>query len=120
MNFSMEVAKLRAARLLWARLIKQFNPDSDKSLSLRTHCQTSGWSLTAQDVFNNVARTCVEAMAATQGHTQSLHTNALDEALACRPTFPLASPARPSCSWPRRPAPTGSSTPGAAAISSNA
>ena len=87
MNFAMEVAKLRAARLLWARLIKQFNPDSDKSLSLRTHCQTSGWSLTAQDVFNNVARTCVEAMAATQGHTQSLHTNALDEALALPTDF---------------------------------
>ena len=82
MNFFMEVAKLRAARLLWAKLVKQFNPRSDKSLSLRTHCQTSGWTLTAQDVFNNVVRTCVEAMAATQGHTQSLHTNALDEALA--------------------------------------
>jgi methylmalonyl-CoA mutase len=82
MNFFMEVAKLRAARLLWAKLVKQFEPHSDKSLSLRTHCQTSGWSLTAQDVFNNVVRTCVEAMAATQGHTQSLHTNALDEALA--------------------------------------
>src|SRR5947207_9747238 len=81
MNFFMEVAKMRAARLLWAKLIKPFNPKSDKSLALRTHCQTSGWSLTAQDVFNNVVRTCVEAMAATQGHTQSLHTNALDEAL---------------------------------------
>ncbi|MGH9023619.1 MAG: methylmalonyl-CoA mutase family protein, partial [Acidimicrobiia bacterium] len=77
-----EVAKLRAARLLWARLVKQFSPSSDRSLSLRTHCQTSGWSLTAQDVFNNVVRTGVEAMAATQGHTQSLHTNAYDEALA--------------------------------------
>jgi methylmalonyl-CoA mutase len=82
MNFFMEVAKLRAARLLWAKLVKQFDPRSDKSLSLRTHCQTSGWTLTAQDVFNNVVRTCVEAMAATQGGTQSLHTNALDEALA--------------------------------------
>ena len=82
MNFFMEVAKMRAARLLWAKLIKQFNPKSDKSLALRTHCQTSGWSLTAQDVYNNVTRTCVEAMAATQGHTQSLHTNAFDEALA--------------------------------------
>ncbi len=82
MNFFMEVAKLRAARLLWARLVKQFNPKNEKSLPLRTHCQTSGWSLAAQDVYNNVARTCVEAMAATQGHTQSLHTNALDEALA--------------------------------------
>jgi methylmalonyl-CoA mutase len=87
MNFFMEVAKLRAARLLWAKLVKQFDPKNDKSLSLRTHCQTSGWSLTAQDVFNNVVRTCVEAMAATQGHTQSLHTNALDEALALPTDF---------------------------------
>jgi methylmalonyl-CoA mutase len=87
MNFFMEVAKLRAARLLWAKLVKQFDPRSPKSLSLRTHCQTSGWSLTAQDVYNNVIRTCVEAMAATQGHTQSLHTNALDEALALPTDF---------------------------------
>lgn len=87
MNFFMEVAKLRAARLLWARLVKTFEPRNPKSLSLRTHSQTSGWSLTAQDVFNNVARTCVEAMAATQGHTQSLHTNALDEALALPTDF---------------------------------
>ncbi|MBB1157655.1 MULTISPECIES: methylmalonyl-CoA mutase [Amycolatopsis] len=87
MNFFMEVAKLRAARLLWAKLVKQFDPKSQKSLSLRTHSQTSGWSLTAQDVFNNVTRTCVEAMAATQGHTQSLHTNALDEALALPTDF---------------------------------
>ncbi|MGW4006242.1 methylmalonyl-CoA mutase, partial [Streptomyces nigra] len=87
MNFFMEVAKLRAARLLWARLVKQFDPKNSKSLSLRTHSQTSGWSLTAQDVFNNVTRTCVEAMAATQGHTQSLHTNALDEALALPTDF---------------------------------
>jgi methylmalonyl-CoA mutase len=87
MNFFMEVAKLRAGRLLWAKLVKQFEPKSAKSLSLRTHSQTSGWSLTAQDVFNNVARTCVEAMAATQGHTQSLHTNALDEALALPTDF---------------------------------
>jgi methylmalonyl-CoA mutase len=87
MNFFMEVAKLRAARLLWAKLVKRFSPRSDKSLSLRTHCQTSGWSLTAQDVYNNVVRTCVEAMAATQGHTQSLHTNALDEALALPTDF---------------------------------
>jgi methylmalonyl-CoA mutase len=87
MNFFMEVAKLRAARLLWAKLVMQFDPKSDKSLSLRTHSQTSGWSLTAQDVFNNVVRTCVEAMAATQGHTQSLHTNALDEALALPTDF---------------------------------
>jgi len=87
MNFFMEVAKLRAARLLWAKLVKQFSPRNPKSLSLRTHSQTSGWSLTAQDVFNNVVRTCVEAMAATQGHTQSLHTNALDEALALPTDF---------------------------------
>jgi methylmalonyl-CoA mutase len=87
MNFFMEVAKLRAGRLLWAKLVKQFDPKSAKSLSLRAHCQTSGWSLTAQDVFNNVGRTCIEAMAATQGHTQSLHTNALDEALALPTDF---------------------------------
>ena len=87
MNFFMEVAKLRAARLLWANLIKPFDPKNEKSLALRTHCQTSGWSLTAQDVFNNVTRTQIEAMAATQGHTQSLHTNALDEALALPTDF---------------------------------
>lgn len=87
MNFFMEVAKMRAARLLWAKLIKPFGPKNEKSLSLRTHCQTSGWSLTAQDVFNNVIRTQIEAMAATQGHTQSLHTNALDEALALPTDF---------------------------------
>ena len=87
MNFFMEVAKLRAGRLLWAKLVSEFDPKSAKSLSLRTHSQTSGWSLTAQDVFNNVTRTCLEAMAATQGHTQSLHTNALDEALALPTDF---------------------------------
>ncbi|MFP5451564.1 MAG: methylmalonyl-CoA mutase, partial [Thermoleophilia bacterium] len=87
MNFFMEVAKLRAARLLWARLVRQFDPKNTRSLSLRTHSQTSGWSLTAQDVFTNVMRTCIEAMAATQGHTQSLHTNALDEALALPTDF---------------------------------
>ena len=88
MNFFMEVAKLRAARLIWATLMQEnFQPNNPKSLSLRTHSQTSGWSLTAQDVFNNVIRTCVEAMAATQGHTQSLHTNALDEALALPTDF---------------------------------
>ncbi len=88
MNFFMEIAKMRAARLLWARLIKsEFAPKDERSLSLRTHCQTSGWSLTAQDVFNNVTRTCIEAMAATQGHTQSLHTNALDEAIALPTDF---------------------------------
>ena len=87
MNFFMEVAKLRAARLLWAKLMKPFEPKDARSLSLRTHCQTSGWSLAAQDVFNNVARTMIEALAATQGHTQSLHTNALDEALALPTDF---------------------------------
>ncbi|MDX2148373.1 MAG: methylmalonyl-CoA mutase [Planctomycetota bacterium] len=86
-HFLMEVAKLRAGRLLWATIVKQFNPKNDKSMSLRAHSQTSGWSLTAQDVYNNVVRTCVEAMAATQGHTQSLHTNALDEALALPTDF---------------------------------
>ena len=87
MNFFMEVAKFRAARLLWARLVREFGPKNPKSMSLRTHSQTSGWSLTAQDVFNNVGRTCLEAMAATQGHTQSLHTNALDEAIALPTDF---------------------------------
>ncbi len=87
MNFFMEVAKLRAGRLLWSELVGQFDPKNPKSRSLRTHSQTSGWSLTAQDAFNNVARTCIEAMAATQGHTQSLHTNALDEALALPTDF---------------------------------
>jgi methylmalonyl-CoA mutase len=87
MNFFMEVAKMRAGRLLWARLMRQFEPSDPRSLSLRTHCQTSGWSLAAQDVYNNVVRTCVEAMAATQGHTQSLHTNALDEALGLPTDF---------------------------------
>jgi methylmalonyl-CoA mutase len=87
MNFFMEVAKLRAGRLLWSELVAGFGAKSAKSLSLRTHSQTSGWSLTAQDPFNNVARTCIEAMAATQGHTQSLHTNALDEALALPTDF---------------------------------
>jgi methylmalonyl-CoA mutase len=87
MNFFMEIAKLRAARLLWASLVKGFNPQSEKSLPLRAHSQTSGWSLTAQDPFNNIVRTEIEAMAATQGHTQSLHTNALDEALALPTAF---------------------------------
>ncbi|MCY1074678.1 methylmalonyl-CoA mutase [Archangium lansingense] len=87
MNFFMEVAKMRAARMSWARLIKGFSPKSAKSMALRTHCQTSGWSLTAQDVYNNVVRTCIEAMAATQGHTQSLHTNSLDEAIALPTDF---------------------------------
>ena len=87
MNFFMEVAKMRAARLIWAKMMKRHSPKDSRSLSLRTHCQTSGWSLTAQDVFNNVTRTCVEALAATHGHTQSLHTNALDEALALPTDF---------------------------------
>jgi methylmalonyl-CoA mutase len=86
-NFFMEIAKMRAARALWAKLIKQFNPKNPKSMALRTHSQTSGWSLTEQDPFNNVARTCIEAMAATLGHTQSLHTNALDEAIALPTDF---------------------------------
>jgi len=87
MNFFMELAKLRAARLIWASLIRPFNPKNPRSMSLRAHTQTSGWSLTAQDVFNNVIRTCMEAMAAAHGHTQSLHTNALDEALALPTDF---------------------------------
>jgi methylmalonyl-CoA mutase len=87
MNYFMEIAKLRAARMLWAKMMKPFEPQDARSLSLRTHCQTSGWSLAAQDVFNNVARTMIEAMAATQGQTQSLHTNALDEALALPTDF---------------------------------
>ncbi|MBF9253372.1 methylmalonyl-CoA mutase [Pontibacter sp. 172403-2] len=87
MNHFMEIAKMRAARMLWAKLIKQFNPKNPKSLMLRTHCQTSGWSLTEQDPFNNVARTCVEALAAALGGTQSLHTNALDEAMALPTDF---------------------------------
>ena len=87
MNHFMEVAKMRAARMLWAKVIKQFNPKNAKSLMLRTHCQTSGWSLTEQDPFNNVGRTCIEAMTAALGHTQSLHTNALDEAIALPTDF---------------------------------
>ena len=87
MNHFMEIAKMRAGRLLWAKLVKQFNPKNPKSLALRTHCQTSGWSLTEQDPFNNVGRTCIEAMGAALGHTQSLHTNALDEAIALPTDF---------------------------------
>ncbi len=87
MNHFMEIAKMRAARMLWAKIVKQFNPKNPKSLALRTHSQTSGWSLTEQDPFNNVARTCIEAMGATLGHTQSLHTNALDEAIALPTDF---------------------------------
>ncbi len=87
MNYFMEVAKMRAGRLLWAKIIKDFQPEKEKSMALRTHCQTSGWSLTEQDPFNNVTRTCLEAMAAALGHTQSLHTNALDEAIALPTDF---------------------------------
>ncbi len=87
MNHFTEIAKMRAARMLWAKIVKQFNPKNPKSMALRTHCQTSGWSLTEQDPFNNVIRTCVEAMGATLGHTQSLHTNALDEAIALPTDF---------------------------------
>jgi methylmalonyl-CoA mutase len=87
MNHFMEIAKMRAARMLWAKLVKPFNPKNPKSMALRTHCQTSGWSLTEQDPFNNVARTCIEAMAAVLGGTQSLHTNALDEAIALPTDF---------------------------------
>ncbi|MEA3496954.1 MAG: methylmalonyl-CoA mutase [Bacteroidota bacterium] len=87
MNHFMEIAKMRAARMLWAKIVKKFNPKNPKSMALRTHCQTSGWSLTEQDPFNNVARTCVEAMGAALGHTQSLHTNALDEAIALPTDF---------------------------------
>ena len=87
MNHFMEIAKMRAARMLWAKIVKEFNPQNPKSLSLRTHCQTSGWSLTEQDPFNNVGRTCIEAMGAALGHTQSLHTNALDEAIALPTDF---------------------------------
>jgi methylmalonyl-CoA mutase len=87
MNHFMEIAKMRAARMLWAKIVKGFNPKNPKSMALRTHCQTSGWSLTEQDPFNNVGRTCIEAMAAALGHTQSLHTNALDEALALPTDF---------------------------------
>lgn len=87
MNHFMEIAKMRAGRLLWSKIVKQFNPKNPKSMALRTHCQTSGWSLTEQDPFNNVARTCIEALAAAMGHTQSLHTNALDEAIALPTDF---------------------------------
>ena len=87
MNYFMEIAKMRAARMLWAKIVKQFNPKNPKSMALRTHSQTSGWSLTEQDPFNNVGRTCIEAMGAAQGHTQSLHTNALDEAIALPTDF---------------------------------
>ena len=103
MNFFMEIAKLRAARLVWAELMQQFEPRDPRSLMLRTHCQTSGVSLAQRDAFNNVVRTAIEAMAAVLGGTQSLHTNALDEAMALPSPFSAASPATPSLSWPRKP-----------------
>ena len=121
MNFFMEIAKLRAARLLWARSCRQFDAQESGSLALRTHCQTSGVSLTEQDPYNNVVRTTIEAMAAVLGGTQSLHTNSFDEALALpTPTSRRASPATPSSSSPRRPASRTSSTRWAAAITSRA
>jgi len=89
-NHFMEIAKMRAGRLLWSKIVKTFNPKKEKSMALRTHSQTSGWSLTEQDPFNNVARTCIEAMAAALGHTQSLHTNALTKLLRSQPISPLA------------------------------
>lgn len=113
-NFFMEVAKMRAARMLWAKLVHQFNPKNPKSMSLRTHSQTSGWSLTAQDVYNNVIRTCVEAMGATQGHTQSLHTNSSTRPSLCRPTSPPVLLETPSCSSSRSRAPAALSILGAA------
>jgi len=115
MHFFMEVAKMRAARYLWATLMeKHFAPKDQRSLSLRAHCQTSGWSLTAQDVYNNVARTMIEAMAATQGGTQSLHTNALDEALALPTDFSARIARTPSSCCRTNRAPRAPSTPGAA------
>ena len=87
MNFFMEIAKMRAGRLLWSKIVQQFNPKNQKSMAFRTHCQTSGWSLTAQDPYNNVTRTCIEALAAVFGGTQSLHTNSLDEAIALPTDF---------------------------------
>ena len=87
MDYFMEIAKMRAGRLIWANLVREFNPKDQRSLALRTHCQTSGWSLTAQDPLNNITRTCIEALAATHGHTQSLHTNSFDEAIALPTDF---------------------------------
>ena len=87
MDYFMEIAKMRAGRLIWANLVREFNPKDQRSLALRTHCQTSGWSLTAQDTLNNITRTCIEALAATHGHTQSLHTNSFDEAIALPTDF---------------------------------
>ena len=121
MNFFMEVAKLRAARLLWAELVQQFAPKNAKSLALRTHSQTSGWSLTAQDVFNNVTRTCIEAMAATQGaYPVAAYQRPRRGARPAHRLLPPGSPATPSCSCNRRAAPRASSIPGAAPITSSA
>jgi methylmalonyl-CoA mutase len=118
MNFFMEIAKLRAARFLWAKLMRGFDPKNPASLALRTHCQTSGVSLTEQDPYNNVIRTTIEAMAAVLGGTQSLHTNALDEALGCRRPSRRESPATRSSSSPRRRESPGRSIPWAAATTS--
>ena len=121
MNTFMEVAKMRAARLIWAKLVsEEFAPKNPKSTSLRTHCQTSGWSLTAQDVYNNVIRTCLEAIAAAGGQTQSLHTNSFDERLPCRPISPPALPATRSSSCNRKAARRRPSIHGAALIMSSA
>ena len=120
MNYFMEIAKMRAARMIWAKLMRPFKPEDARALSLRTHCQTSGWSLTAQDVFNNVARTMIEAMAATQGQTQSLHTNALDEALALPTDFSARIARNTQIVCSRKPAPPASSIPGAVPITSSA
>ena len=116
-DFFMEIAKMRAARLLWAQLMQGLGAKNPKSLALRTRYQTSGWSLTAQDIYNNVVRTCIEPMASTQGHTQSLHTNSLTKRWHCRPISRRVSRATRSlcCKW--KATPPKSSTRGAAAIS---
>ena len=120
MNYFMEIAKLRAARMMWAKLMKPFKPEDARSLSLRTHCQTSGWSLAAQDVFNNVSRTMIEAMAATQGQTQSLpHQLARRGRSPCRLISPPVSPATPRSCSSRKPARPASSIRGAALTMSN-
>ncbi len=119
MNYFMEVAKLRAARMLWAKIVSQFNPKNPKSLALRSHCQTSGWSLTEQDPFNNVTRTCIEALAAVLGHTQSLHTNALDEAIALPSVFSARIARNTQIYLRKRPTSPGRSTRGAVPITSS-
>ena len=116
MNHFMEIAKMRAARMLWAKIVNQFNPKNPKSLALRTHCQTSGWSLTEQDPFNNVARTCIEAMAAALGHTQCLHTNALDEAIALPTDFSARIARNTQLSCRKKPTSPKAWIPGAAPI----